>query len=163
MHEIDPIALFPQQGADRSSVSNVFGNDKTASVRVMFTHLLQLAPGPDQELLRNAAAIGKMDRPAQIACSPTFTHLFREWRHIAIRLPCTAVLHPTVLEAKFQWSHIARRNQLSRFNAEVRADLFHQLTAFLDPDPSRGTKGEIVGSKGCPCESQPQSSLTAEL
>jgi hypothetical protein len=67
------------------------------------------------------------------------------------------------LEAKLQWSYVASCNQLSGLNAEVRADLLHQLTALLDSDPSRGTKGEIVGSKGGSCEPKPEPSLAAQL
>ena len=42
-------------------------------------------------------------------------------------------------------------------------NLFHQLSLFLHPHTAGCTEGQVVGAKGCPCQTEAQSRTVAQF
>ena len=58
------------------------------------------------------------------------------------------MVDPAILEAEFQRPHIAGRDQLARFHAQIGGDALDDLIALAHRHAAGGAKGELVGSKG---------------
>ena len=65
------------------------------------------------------------------------------------------MLHPAILEAEFQWAHIAGQDQLARLHAEVGGDALDDLIALAHPHPAGRAEGQVVGPEGRAGEPQP--------
>ena len=72
------------------------------------------------------------------------------------------MVHPAVLEAEFQRSHIACGDQLPWLNAEVGRDLLHPALAVMHLDAAGRAEAQVVGPEGGAGEPEPQAGAGGE-
>ena len=151
MHQMHGVTLLPQQGADLFGVGDIPGDHQAAGTgMLLLPQLLQPAPRPQQQPQGDAAAVAEADGPPQVAGPPALTVLRRQGGGLAVAAAFAvgggaAVVHPTVLEAEFQGTHIAGPDQLARLHTEIRHDPLHDLRTLPQPLPAGRAEGQVVG------------------